>query len=796
MFAEDDEISVELPVIETGKIDQAIYIASADDVTQYFSANFAEFLGLPDSVAFIGAKRIDMFRFMAERGDFGPGEPNQLAVERMAQIDKNAMSGVQRQFPSGRFLEIRQHTTADGGIVTTFTDITAARRLETAISTIAEAVSYSAGQGFLQNLTNALSRVLGVEWAVIGTPDTKRDGDDASFTTIVASRDSNRVDNFSYKLQGSPCEKVIDQSILVVQRGVQELFPDHKVLAELGIQSYAGAPLFDAHGNPLGVLAIFDPMPLEDDLIVKPVLEIFASRAAAEMERLKTFEVLATSERRFRNFAELGSDWLWELDADLRFSWIADQVEATTGLPPKFYIGRKRSEIHGTKNDPELWARLVAALESHEPFQDIELRHELSDGRIIWVRSSGAPRFSDDGEFLGYVAASSDITAEVVARDEVRSGAERLAEAIGGAGDPVALYGADDRLVICNDAYLELHSEFADKLQPGISFREVATIFAEIDHDHPAYDLEVRMQRHRDADGAFELDHPNGRRYLVQDKRLTDGSTIIIAADITTRRDVENELREAKELAEEANRSKSRFLASVSHELRTPLNAIIGFSEIIGTEMFGEIENKTYVEYGRDIGMSGQLLLGLISDILDVSQIDAGEMSLKEGPEDVRDLVDECVHLFEKRAAEANIDISTEVANTIRTIRVDGRRLKQILVNLIGNAIKFTPSGGWIKVWTGLDQDGRLVLEVADSGIGMAADDIARAMEPFSQIKSNLHQEQDGVGLGLSIANRLAALHGGQLQISSELGVGTKARIVLPADRILSRDEQPTLFGP
>ena len=137
VFAEDDEISVELPVIETGKIDQAIYIASADDVTQYFSANFAEFLGLPDSVAFIGAKRIDMFRFMAERGDFGPGEPNQLAVERMAQIDKNAMSGVQRQFPSGRFLEIRQHTTADGGIVTTFTDITAARRLETAISTIA-----------------------------------------------------------------------------------------------------------------------------------------------------------------------------------------------------------------------------------------------------------------------------------------------------------------------------------------------------------------------------------------------------------------------------------------------------------------------------------------------------------------------------------------------------------------------------------------------------------------------------------------------------------------------------------
>ena len=212
--------------------------------------------------------------------------------------------------------------------------------------------------------------------------------------------------------------------------------------------------------------------------------------------------------------------------------------------------------------------------------------------------------------------------------------------------------------------------------------------------------------------------------------------------------------------------------------------------------MFGEIENQTYVQYGKDIEMSGQLLLGLISDILDVSQIDAGEMSLKEGAEDVCALIDDSVRMFEKRAAEININITIEVANTIRTIKADGRRLKQILVNLIGNAIKFTPEGGWIKIWTGLEGNGNLVLAVEDNGIGMAPEDISRAMEPFSQLDPNFRQEQEGVGLGLSIASRLTALHGGQLQISSERGVGTKAKICLPADRILSQDEQPTLFGP
>jgi PAS domain S-box-containing protein len=775
--AADGEVFIKLPVIEAGKMDQAVYIASADGTTLFFPKNFLEFFGLPESVAFIGAKRIDLFRFMAKRGDFGPGDPEQIAANRLREVNGETAPSLQRRFPNGRFLDIRQHRMSDGGVVATFTDVTAARRLETAITTIAEAVSYSAGQGFLQNLVNALSRVLGVEWAIIGAPD---DQDEENITTIVACRDGNSVDNISYRLRGGP----------------RELFPDDDARAQLNIEGYAGVPLFDVDGKPLGILAIFDSAPLHDDLIAKPVLEIFASRAAAEMDRLKTFEVLATSEQRFRNFAEVGSDWLWELDADLRFSWMADKIEATTGLPPEHYIGRERAAIREVDNDTDQWDRHMETLHARQPFQDVEMRRVLPDGRVLWIKSSGAPVFSDEGAFQGYVGASSDITAQVIERDAALSAAERLTVAIGGAGDPIALYDANDQLVICNDSYRSLHPAFAEMLRPGISFREVATVFSDLNDELPAYDLEVRMARHREATEPYELDHPNGHRYLVQDKHLSDGSIIVTGADITAQKEAETELREAKELAEEANRAKSRFLASVSHELRTPLNAIIGFSEIIGTEMFGEIENQTYVQYGKDIEMSGQLLLGLISDILDVSQIDAGEMSLKEGAEDVRALIDDSVRMFEKRAAEININITIEVANTIRTIKADGRRLKQILVNLIGNAIKFTPEGGWIKIWTGLEGNGNLVLAVEDNGICMAPEDISRAMEPFSQLDPNFRQEQEGVGLGLSIASRLTTLHGGQLQISSERGVGTKAKICLPADRILSQDEQPTLFGP
>ncbi|MFP6747399.1 MAG: PAS-domain containing protein [Alphaproteobacteria bacterium] len=514
----------------------------------------------------------------------------------------------------------------DGQLISTFTDITAARRLETAVATIADAVSHSVGQGFLNTLANALSRALGMEWVVIGVPDEAEAG---YMTTLAASQNGVAIENLKYPLPGSPCDNVMGQSIRVYPSNARQLFPDNKILTELKIESYVGAPLFDADGAALGVLAAFDTKPLRDAPIAEPVLEIFASRAAAELNRQRTEELQRATERRFRNFAEIGSDWLWEMDADLRFSWVSDKIQAITGRPPAFYIGKNRDELLETDNDPELWAQHMAALRAHEPFKDIHIRQIFPDGRTLWISTSGTPIFDAGGAFQGYFGANTDITDQVAARQEAQSANQRLAMAISSIGEPVALYDADDRLVICNDAYRGIHPAYAEKLQPGISFGDVLAIYSNTLGDEAAQYMEDRLRRHREAGSPFELAQPDGRWFQVQDRRLPDGSTIILALDITERKRVEAELRDAKERAEDANRAKTRFLASVSHELRTPLNAIIGFSEIIGSEMFGAIENPAYVEYGNDIQVSGQLLLGLISDILDLSQIDAEEISLK-----------------------------------------------------------------------------------------------------------------------------------------------------------------------
>ncbi len=205
--------------------------------------------------------------------------------------------------------------------------------------------------------------------------------------------------------------------------------------------------------------------------------------------------------------------------------------------------------------------------------------------------------------------------------------------------------------------------------------------------------------------------------------------------------------------------------------------------------MFGSIENPSYVQYGKDIQGSGQLLLGLISDILDLSQIDAEEKTLKEGVEDVAALVADCTRLFESRAGEAAIELSVDLQGGARTINVDGRRIKQILVNLIGNSMKFTPAGGSIKVESRLNRQGWFVLSVKDSGVGMAAGDIERGLQPFSQLETNITHEYEGVGLGLSIASRLAVMHDGKLHLESEPGVGTLAQILLPARGVVDPGE-------
>ena len=244
------------------------------------------------------------------------------------------------------------------------------------------------------------------------------------------------------------------------------------------------------------------------------------------------------------------------------------------------------------------------------------------------------------------------------------------------------------------------------------------------------------------------------------------------------------ERRRAEQEARNANRSKSEFLANMSHELRTPLNAILGFSEIISKRLFGDAAIDRYSEYAADILTSGRYLLDIINDILDLAKIEAGKMKLDECKIDPVRLVESCVQLTIETAISFGLNLSARHDHEALKIIGDQRKLQQILINLLANAIKFTKTGGKITLQTSIRKNGQFIFEIKDTGIGIAECDIPKILSPFGQVDSSLARETHGTGLGLPLVKSLVELHGGRLAIESVVGEGTIVRVSLPASRV------------
>lgn len=286
------------------------------------------------------------------------------------------------------------------------------------------------------------------------------------------------------------------------------------------------------------------------------------------------------------------------------------------------------------------------------------------------------------------------------------------------------------------------------------------------DHEYPCHD-----QRHR-----------RWFRCLVAPLSMTENGEIAGAAvmhiDVTAQR-------LAEERANTANRAKSEFLASLSHELRTPLNSVIGFSEVLMMQLFGPLADR-YRGYAGDIHQAGKHLLSLINEVLDLSKVEAGKFELHEETINLPELLRGCLHLIEDRAERAKVSLAENVAPSLPMLYADARLIRQILLNLLSNSIKFTPEGGHVVASIRFDGDGWIRIAVQDNGIGIAPHDIGRVLEPFGQVASEqaLQYQNESTGLGLPLARRFTELHGGRLVLESMVGSGTTITIALPPDRV------------
>lgn len=259
--------------------------------------------------------------------------------------------------------------------------------------------------------------------------------------------------------------------------------------------------------------------------------------------------------------------------------------------------------------------------------------------------------------------------------------------------------------------------------------------------------------------------------------------------DVTERKEAEEAMRQARLQAEISSRSRMEFLANMSHELRTPLNAVIGFSEIIKDEIMGPISVPAYKEYAQDIYESGNYLLKVISEILEVSRIETGNRELNLSSVKLSKALKACMTIMSSRIDESGVTVKSELPEIFPELMAEELGFKQIMLNLIGNAIKFTPKGGLVTIQANLNQNGEMVVDITDNGIGMTEDEIVKAMQPFSKVDNNFSTMKAGTGLGLTIVDSLVRLHSGQFKLISQKGVGTTARVTMPAFRVLPLPE-------
>jgi two-component system, cell cycle sensor histidine kinase PleC len=495
--------------------------------------------------------------------------------------------------------------------------------------------------------------------------------------------------------------------------------------------------------------------------------------------------------------------WDWDL-ARGRIFWSQSMFEIL-GLDTKddlLSFGDVNALVH--PDDVRLYELAAQVADANTTTIDHAFRMRHATGHWVWLRARCELVRQHGEPGLHLIGIAVDITEQKNLVEKTVAADMRLRDAIETIPEAFVLWDADNRLVLCNSNFQELHHLPDETITVGASYESVVAAGSK------------PVVRNKTITGGpsipgartFEAQLEDGRWLHISERRTKDGGYVSVGTDITAIKTHEEKLvdsekrlmatiadlrtsqqhtaelaekyAEEKTRAEEANQAKSKFLANMSHELRTPLNAIIGFSEIMESGMFGPLGAEKYNEYCSDIRGSGQYLLEVINDILDMSKIEAGRIRLDFEDLSLDSLLGDAIRVVAARAEDKELQLEARVSPELK-LRADRRALKQIVLNLLSNAVKFTPVGGRVTVRSRATEH-YITLAIADTGIGIANDALARLGRPFEQVESQLTKSHQGSGLGLAISKSLVVLHGGRMRIRSTLGKGTLVVVRLPLE--------------
>jgi len=519
------------------------------------------------------------------------------------------------------------------------------------------------------------------------------------------------------------------------------------------------------------------------------------------VERDQIAETLRNNEREFRAVIDRVSDVIFETNAVGAMAFVNASWTFLSGFDIRDTLTKSLFDFVHETDRQNLQTHFNQTLSGEDSLRKHEVRILRKTGGFrqveIGLRSLRRTGFAT----IRVVGTMTDVSERRRQEAQLREAEQKYRAMVENSVAGIFQCTPDGRYISVNPAFAHIMGYSS----PAELVAQVRDIRQEVYYHSEQWDLFVTRLREEGAITEHEIQVRRSNGAVIwaainaRAVRDEDGNALYFEGtmeNITRRKEAEMALRTAKEQADLANRAKSEFLANMSHELRTPLNAIIGFSEIIKDEMFGPVGRPDYVEYSKDIHASGTHLLELINDILDVSKIEAGKKEINESLFDFGNVGAAALRLVKPRADGGKLTLISDIPPNLPQIWGEELAIKQSVLNMLSNAVKFTPEGGSVTLSARIESDGRLKVTVADTGIGIKEEDIPKVLVPFGQVDSALARRYAGTGLGLTLVISLVELHGGEFKLESVFGKGTQAIFYLPAERVVQPGQEPPKNAP